>query len=120
MKISCVVNTNPVSLDVNPQKSLLEILREDLALIGTKEGCGKGECGACTVLMNGVRVNSCLVPAFQLQNANIVNVELDPQDFSVQVDKVLEAVSENTRVLYLCSPNNPTGSLLESGVSTGV
>lgn len=75
MELNFYVNRIKIKLDISPKKRLLDILRDDLDLIGTKEGCGKGECGACTVLMNGVRINSCLVPAFQLQNANIVTVE---------------------------------------------
>jgi len=75
MEISFKVNNKTRKIDVSPKKRLLDILRDELDLIATKEGCGKGECGACTVLMNGVRVNSCLVPAFQLQNSTIVTVE---------------------------------------------
>jgi len=75
MDLKFFVNNRKFEIFVCPKKRLLDILREDLDLIAVKEGCGKGECGACTVLMNGVRVNSCLVPAFQLQNAIIVTVE---------------------------------------------
>jgi len=75
MEINFKVNNIDRKIDVSPKKRLLDILREELDLIATKEGCGKGECGACTVLMNGVRVNSCLVPAFQLQDTVIVTVE---------------------------------------------
>ena len=75
MKITFKVNNNIFKLEISPKKRLLDILRDDLDLIATKEGCGKGECGACTVLLNGVRVNSCLVPAFQLQDSIIVTVE---------------------------------------------
>ena len=75
MNVSFIVNKKKIEIDVSPKKRLLDILREDLDLIATKEGCGKGECGACTVLMNGVRVNSCLVPAFQLEGSIIVTVE---------------------------------------------
>jgi carbon-monoxide dehydrogenase small subunit len=56
-------------------KRLLDILREDLQLTGTKEGCGEGECGACSVVLNGELVNSCLVPACQLQSAQVLTVE---------------------------------------------
>ncbi len=75
MEINFYVNKQPVNIDVPHTKSLLDILREDLSLTGTKKGCGQGECGACTVLMKRKRVNSCLVPAFQLPNSHIVTIE---------------------------------------------
>lgn len=56
-------------------RRLLDLLRDDLGLTGTKEGCGIGECGACTVLMNGRRVNSCMVPAGQAEGATVVTIE---------------------------------------------
>ena len=56
-------------------KRLLDVLREDLGLTGTKEGCGEGECGACSVILNGEVINSCLVPACQAQSADILTVE---------------------------------------------
>lgn len=75
MDIQFTINGNQIALAAPPKKRLLDILRDDLDLIGTKEGCGKGECGACTVLMNGCAVNSCLVPAFQLADSHIVTIE---------------------------------------------
>ena len=69
------VNAEPVELDVPGMRRLLDVLREDLALTGTKEGCGEGECGACTVLLDGQPVDSCLVPVCQVEGAAIATVE---------------------------------------------
>ena len=69
------VNATPVEVVVPGMRRLLDVLREDLALTGTKEGCGEGECGACTVLLDGVPVDSCLVPVCQVDGADIATVE---------------------------------------------
>jgi aerobic carbon-monoxide dehydrogenase small subunit len=73
--VQLIVNGNKRSLDVPPMKRLLDVLREDLHLTGTKEGCGEGECGACAVLIGGELVNSCLVPALQANGATICTIE---------------------------------------------
>ena len=88
MRIEFTVNGKHVCLDVPPMRRLLDILREDLELTGTKEGCGRGECGSCTVLLNGVRVNSCLVPAMQLEGARVTTIE------GVREWPVFERISE--------------------------
>jgi carbon-monoxide dehydrogenase small subunit len=73
--ISLIVNGEQRSVATAPMKRLLDVLREDLHLTGTKEGCGEGECGSCSVRMNGELVNSCLVPVLQAEGATIETVE---------------------------------------------
>lgn len=73
--ISLTVNGAPCSVETFPMKRLLDVLREDLGLTGTKEGCGEGECGACSVLIDGELVNSCLVPVGQLAGATVETIE---------------------------------------------
>ena len=75
MKIKFEINGVVREIDAPPMKRLLDVLREDLCLTGTKEGCGEGECGACSVIVDGEAVNSCLAPICQLQGANILTVE---------------------------------------------
>ncbi|HEY6188685.1 MAG TPA: (2Fe-2S)-binding protein [Pyrinomonadaceae bacterium] len=86
--LSCVVNGRKVSLETYAMARLLDVLREDLRLTGTKEGCGEGECGACSVLVDGVLVNSCLVPVLQVEGAQIRTIE------GVASDDELHAVQE--------------------------
>jgi aerobic carbon-monoxide dehydrogenase small subunit len=69
------VNGDPVEVDAPGMRRLLDVLREDLGLTGTKEGCGEGECGACTVLVDGAVVDSCLVPVCQVDGSEIRTVE---------------------------------------------
>jgi carbon-monoxide dehydrogenase small subunit len=73
--ITLTINDSPHTIEVPPMKRLLDVLREDLALTGTKEGCGEGECGACAVLLDGELVNSCLIPALQANNTHITTIE---------------------------------------------
>src|SRR5215475_3796284 len=75
MQVSFVVNRNNQTVSAAPMKRLLDVLREDLALTGTKEGCGEGECGACTVLLDGAPVDACLVPIAQVDGARVATVE---------------------------------------------
>ena len=69
------VNGSPVEVDAPGMRRLLDVLREDLALTGTKEGCGEGECGACSVLIDGALVDACLVPVCQVEGATVDTVE---------------------------------------------
>src|SRR5258705_12412409 len=75
MKIEFSVNGAPRTLEAHPMERLLDVLREQLHLTGTKEGCGEGECGACSVVINGRIVNSCLVPVAQVAGATIKTIE---------------------------------------------
>ena len=74
-KVGCTVNGERVSFEAYPLARLLDVLREELRLTGTKEGCGEGECGACSVLLDGELVNSCLVPAAQVEGADVRTIE---------------------------------------------
>ena len=82
------VNGVTHAIDAPPMSRLLDVLRENLRLTGVKEGCGEGECGACSVLLNGELVNSCLVPVLQVEGAEIVTIE------GVAVDGRLHAVQQ--------------------------
>jgi aerobic carbon-monoxide dehydrogenase small subunit len=75
VEIRFTVNGESRTVRVPPMKRLLDVLREDLLLTGTKEGCGEGECGSCSVRMDGELVNSCLVPVLQAEGAEIQTVE---------------------------------------------
>lgn len=73
--VSFIVNGVQYEIEAWPMARLLDVLREDLALTGTKEGCGEGECGACSILLNGELVNSCLIPIMQAAGSKIVTIE---------------------------------------------
>lgn len=73
--VRLTVNGDAVGVRVDPEWNLLRLLREGLGLLGTKEGCGAGECGACTVVLDGRAVNSCLFPAMAAEGASVVTVE---------------------------------------------
>jgi aerobic carbon-monoxide dehydrogenase small subunit len=75
IKIAFAVNGRTQSVEAYPMERLLDVLREQLNLTGTKEGCGEGECGACTVVIDGQIVNSCLVPVGQVAGASIKTIE---------------------------------------------
>jgi carbon-monoxide dehydrogenase small subunit len=75
VEITCTVNGRKRRFKAYPMARLLDVLREDLQLTGTKEGCGEGECGACTVRIDGEIVNSCLVPVLQVEGSNVQTIE---------------------------------------------
>lgn len=75
IEIKLVVNQKPYTMNVEPSERLIDALRNRLGLLGTKEGCGEGECGACTIIMDGKTVNSCLVLAAQANGSEITTIE---------------------------------------------
>jgi len=75
IRIELILNGAPVAIDVDPTDRLLDLLRYRLGLTGTKEGCGEGECGSCTVWLDGLPACSCLVPAYQVRGTRVDTVE---------------------------------------------
>jgi carbon-monoxide dehydrogenase small subunit len=75
VSVRFLVNGDPVEVEAPGMRRLLDLLREDLGLTGTKEGCGEGECGACSVLLDGAVVDSCLVPVCQVDGSSVQTVE---------------------------------------------
>ena len=75
MPLNIKVNGEDYHLEIRPTKTLLDVLREDLELTGTKKGCGTGECGSCTVLLDGQPVKSCLILALQVEGREVITIE---------------------------------------------
>ncbi len=97
------VNGQEYELEIFPHRTLLEVLRDDLNLTGTKEGCGSGECGACTVLLDGEPINSCLVLALQVNGRTVTTIEgLAPNG---ELDEVQKAfISQGAIQCGFCTP----------------
>lgn len=102
-KYSFILNGKRVEWEGSPTRTLLQVLREDFKLTGTKEGCGKGECGACTVLIDGEAVNSCLVLIPQVEGHEVLTIEgLSKDD---QLDRLQESfISEGAIQCGYCTP----------------
>ncbi|HEY6607991.1 MAG TPA: (2Fe-2S)-binding protein [Candidatus Limnocylindria bacterium] len=92
MTFGFTVNGSPVEVEAAGMRRLLDVLREDLGLTGTKEGCGEGECGACSVLIDGALADACLVPVSQVRGASVLTVEGlgDPDHLNVLQRAFLE------------------------------
>jgi len=88
VQISFTINGDAVTVDVHPMARLLDVVRQQLRLTGTKEGCGEGECGACSVLIDGELVNSCLTPVIQVEGASVTPIE------GVATEEQLDAFQE--------------------------
>ena len=74
-KITCIVNGETITREIDPKMTLVHFLRDELGLTGTKEGCGEGDCGACTVIVDGISVNSCLYLAVLAEGKEILTIE---------------------------------------------
>lgn len=87
--IHFILNGESVEVEIEPHLTLLQVLRENLELTGTKEGCGMGECGACTVLLDGKTINSCIFPAMEAEGRNITTIEglIDSQGYLHPIQK---------------------------------
>src|SRR5512137_2087193 len=73
--LTFTLNGEPIQVEIEPHLTLLQLLREKLELTGTKEGCGMGECGACTILLDGKTVNSCIFPAMEVEGRSVTTIE---------------------------------------------
>jgi carbon-monoxide dehydrogenase small subunit len=118
IRLCCKINGEQVQAEVPCDAVLLFVLREILHLTGTKEGCGEGDCGACTVLVNGISVNSCLYPAAQAQGKDILTIEGAESDpFLSRIQKAF--VDYGAVQCGFCSPGMilSTAALLASNPS---
>ncbi|MCI9316523.1 MAG: (2Fe-2S)-binding protein [Oscillospiraceae bacterium] len=91
--VNFTLNGQPVSVETTPHRRLLDLLREDLRLTGTKEGCAVGECGACTVILDGKAVTSCLVLAASVEGSSVVTIEGVGENG--RLDPIQEAILRN-------------------------
>jgi aerobic carbon-monoxide dehydrogenase small subunit len=98
--VKFTLNGSPRELDVHPLRRLLDVLREDCRLTGSKEGCGEGECGACTVLVDGEPVVSCLIPVAQVEGCDVTTIEGLPGDHPLQLAIMREVGSQ----CGICTP----------------
>ncbi len=89
-RVQCVINDQPHDVSVAPRRTLLQLLRDDLHLTGTKEGCGIGTCGACTVLLDGRAVLSCMLLAVQADGRTVETIEGAAQDSDPLLDAFLQ------------------------------
>ncbi|MBB6479497.1 (2Fe-2S)-binding protein [Spirochaeta isovalerica] len=108
-KIDFVLNGAKVSMEIDPLKRLLDVLREDCALTSVKEGCGEGECGACSVLLDGEIVNSCLIPVGTIEGAAVETVEGIRE--SENGKRIIDAFAEEGAVQCgFCTPGMMVGA----------
>ena len=108
-KINFTLNGAPVSMNVDPLKRLLDVLREDCSLTSVKEGCGEGECGACSILLDGEMVNSCLIPVGTVEGSVLETVEGIRESESGK--RIIDAFAEEGAVQCgFCTPGMMVGA----------
>lgn len=98
LELAFTLNGRPAALSVNPAARLLDVLRYDLGLTGTKEGCGEGECGACTVWLDGLPADACLVPAYQAAGRDVRTIE------SVAPERLRPLLASGATQCGACTP----------------
>jgi carbon-monoxide dehydrogenase small subunit len=103
VQLNCIVNGEKICAFIDPTMTLLNFLRMELKLIGTKEGCGEGECGACTIIMNGAPVNSCIIFAIEAMGENITTVEGLNKDGKISILQQ-EFISHDALQCGFCTP----------------
>ena len=102
MKIECIINGEQVKRDIKPNTVLIDFLRNNMGLTGTKESCGEGECGACTVLLNGKSVNACLVLAAKINGCELLTIEGLAKD---KLDPLQQSFIDNVAIQCgYCTP----------------
>lgn len=101
--LNCVVNREEIHTTIDPTMTLLQFLTTGLKLFGTKEGCGEGECGACTIIMNGKTVNSCIVLAVEAEGADILTVEGLGKDNEISILQQ-EFIAHDALQCGFCTP----------------
>lgn len=132
MIIDFIVNDREYSIDIEPDMRLIDVLRNKLGFTGVKEGCGEGECGACTVLMDGDAVNSCLVMAVQARGKKIITIEglekngeLDPlqsafiENGAVQCGYCTPGMIMSAKALLMKNPN-PTEEEIREAIAGNI
>lgn len=130
--IDFIVNDREYSIDIEPDMRLIDVLRNKLGFTGVKEGCGEGECGACTVLMDGDAVNSCLVMAVQARGKKIITIEglekngeLDPlqsafiENGAVQCGYCTPGMIMSAKALLMKNPN-PTEEEIREAIAGNI
>jgi len=104
LTLTFTLNGNNISMDISPDTLLVDLLRDRLGLTGTKVGCREGECGACTVLLDGIPVNSCILPAAKVQGRSLTTIE-GLADEKRQLHEIQQAfMDEGAAQCGFCTP----------------